>query len=337
MPIILLFLLLTNTLIASEPKTDTLTLYNGDKITCIVKQLSLGKLQVKTSDLGTLNIKWYKIASIETKSVLEIVLRDRTKIYGVLSKADRSGYVSISSGIMIEEVYPIMEIVSINQIAKNFWQGLEGSISYGLSYAKGTSNLQSNFAGNIKYRTNYLLNKLTVNSVISDNNELVSRKQDVINALYYYFKKRAFANFSVGWQQNTELGIDSRYITGFGLGYVAVQSNSNLLKFMTGAIVNIEIDDQSNKSQALEGIVSTTYDLYLFSNPKITITTSATFYPSFTDLGRLRSDLNTQISWEIFSDFTFGLSFYFNSDNKPSSTTASTTDWGTTTSIGYVF
>ena len=34
-------------------KTDTITLYNGDKITCEVKQLTKGMLQVKTSDIGT--------------------------------------------------------------------------------------------------------------------------------------------------------------------------------------------------------------------------------------------------------------------------------------------
>ena len=96
---------------------------------------------------------------------------------------------------MIEEVYPIMEIVSINQIAKSFWNGLEGSVNYGLSYAKGTANLQSNFAANVKYRTNYLLNKLAINSIISDNSDLRSRKQDITYSLYYYFKKRAFSYF----------------------------------------------------------------------------------------------------------------------------------------------
>lgn len=335
--IILICLLVGNNLFASEPKTDTLHLYNGDKITCVVKQLSLGKLQVKTSDLGTLNIKWYKIASIETLQVLEIILIDRTKIYGRLSKVDSTGYALISSGIMIEQVVPIMDIVSINQIARTFWQGLEGSVSYGLSYAKGTTNLQSNFAGNIKYRTNHWLNKVTLNSVISDNTEQLSRKQDITYSLYYYFKKRTFINFTAGWQQNTELGIENRLITGLAYGVTAVQTNSNLLKLSVGSIVNIEEDDQDNRSEDLEGLIAGSYDLYLFSQPKITLTATATAFPGFTDWGRFRSEVNTQVKWEIFSDFTFGLSLYFNSDNKPSSTTASKTDWGTTTSIGYTF
>lgn len=335
--LLLLFLMLAHFLAAGEPKTDTLTLYNGDRVTCAVKKLSLGKLQVKTGDLGTLNIKWYKIASIETKQILEIILIDRRKIYGILSKTDSLGYVKISSGIMIEEIVPIMKIVAINQIAKNFWQGLEGSVSYGLSYAKGTSNLQSNFAGNIKHRTNHWLNKIVLNSIISNNNEQISRKQDATYSLFYYFEKRTFLNLTAAWQQNTELGIDNRIITGMAYGVTTAESNFNLLKFSGGVIVNIEEDDQKNRNQALEGIITGSYDLYLFASPKISLTFTAVAFPGLTDWGRLRSEIDTQLSWEIFSDFTFGLSFYFNSDNNPSSSTASTTDWGSTTSIGYTF
>ena len=104
-----------------------------------------------------------------------------------------------------------------------------------------------------------------------------------------------------------------------------------------GSSVNIEEDNQNNSSTDLEGVFTGTYNLYLFAHPKITISASAIAYPSLTSWGRFRSDLNSSISWEIFSDFTFSFSIYYNSDNQPSSTTASNNDWGTTTSIGYTF
>lgn len=321
----------------ASPKTDTLTLYNGDKITCEVKQLTKGMLKVKTSDIGTISAKWYKIAFIETKQVLEIVLHDRTKIYGTLSKADSAGYTIISSGMMIEEVYRLMDIVSINQVATSFWKGLEGSANYGLSYAKGSDNLQSNFAFNVKYRSNHLLHRIVINSIISNNAEIYSQKQDATYSLYYYFYKRTFAGYTLGWQQNSELGIQNRIITGLSVGYVAAESNMNLLKTSTGLSINIEYSDEGTQSQNLEALFNLTYDLYLFAHPKISLNTYATIFPSLTSWGRLRTDMNTQLSWEIFSDFTFGLSLYFTSDNQPTSTTASNVDWGTTTSIGYTF
>jgi hypothetical protein len=222
-------------------------------------------------------------------------------------------------------------------VAKNLWSGINGSVSYGLSYAKGTSNLQSTFIANAKLRTNNFLNQINLNSIISNNQESVSRKQDAGYTLSYYFKKRTFVGFLAGWQQNTELGIENRIITGLNYGYVALRTNSNLLKLSLGSSVNIEEDNQNNTSTDLEAVLTSNYNLYLFAHPKITISASAIAYPSLTSWGRFRSDLNSSVSWEIFSDFTFSLTIYFNSDNQPSSTTASTTDWGTTTSIGYTF
>lgn len=321
----------------AAPKSDTIYLYNGDRITCEVKQVLLGKLNVKTSDIGTLSIKWHRVSSMVTKQVMEIILRDQTKRYGTINKADSSGYVILSYGVMIEEIIPIMNIVALNQVAKSFWSGINGSVSYGLSYAKGTSNLQSNFIAGAKLRTNHILNQINLNSIISNNQESISRKQDAGYAISYFFKKRTFVSFILGWQQNTELGVKNRIITGLNYGYVALRTNSNLLKLSVGSSVNIEEDNQNNSSTDLEGVFTGTYNLYLFAHPKITISASAIAYPSLTSWGRFRSDLNSSISWEIFSDFTFSFSIYYNSDNQPSSTTASNNDWGTTTSIGYTF
>lgn len=324
------------TTLSAGAKTDTITMYNGDKVTCEVKQLSLGKLQVKTSDMGTLNVKWYKIAILETKQVVEIVLKNRTKIYGTLSKTDSVGYVKISSGLMIEDVYRMMDIVAISQVAKSFWSGLEGSVSYGLSYAKGSSNLQSNLGATVKYRTNHFLNKMSINSIISINDEQVSRKQDASYSLFYYYKKRAFLSYTIAWQQNTELGIENRLINNVSIGYIAAETNYNLLKLSGGPLLNMEETSEKEQFQSLEAIFAASYDLNIYAHPKISIEANVSLFPSITDWGRFRSDLSAKISWEIFSDFTFGFSYYFNSDNRPTGT-ASATDWGTTTSLGYTF
>lgn len=333
---ILLFVSASLSSVAAS-KSDTIYLYNGDRITCEVKQLSLGKLSVKTSDMGTLTIKWHRVEALDTKQIMEIILRDQTKRYGTISKADSAGYVIISSGMMIEERVHVIDIVTLNQVAKSFWSGIDGSVSYGLSYAKGSSNLQSNFAATAKLRTNNILNQVSINSIISNNAETVSRKQDAGYSFYFYFKKKTFVGFLLGWQQNTELGIDNRILTGLNYGYVAIRSNSNLLKLSVGSSVNVEEDNQNNVSQDLEAVFTGNYNLYLFASPKINLNATAIAYPSLTQWGRFRSDLNLALSWEIFSDFTFGFSIYYNSDNRPPDSTASSTDWGTTTSIGYTF
>ena len=56
--ILVLFLILVVPMITFAAKTDTLTMNNDDRVTCEIKSLSFGRLTVKTSDMGTLSVKW---------------------------------------------------------------------------------------------------------------------------------------------------------------------------------------------------------------------------------------------------------------------------------------
>ena len=79
------------------------------------------------------------------------------------------------------------------------------------------------------------------------------------------------------------------------------------------------------------------YNIYLLYKPKISMSINAAAYPSFTDAGRIRSDVNVSLSYEIFNDFTLSGSYYNNFDSKPSSADALKEDWGFTATIGYTF
>ncbi|NNJ53433.1 MAG: DUF481 domain-containing protein, partial [Ignavibacteriaceae bacterium] len=64
------------------------------------------------------------------------------------------------------------------------------------------------------------------------------------------------------------------------------------------------------------------------------INTSLNVFPSITNFGRIRTDFNVDLDWEIIIDFYWVLSFYFNFDSKPT-TTASKTDYRFETSFKY--
>jgi len=79
------------------------------------------------------------------------------------------------------------------------------------------------------------------------------------------------------------------------------------------------------------------YNLYIFSSPKIFINIKSATYPSLTVKGRLRSNFDGSIKWEIFSDFTFNITYWGNYDSHPIDENALNYDWGLTTGIGYTF
>ncbi|MEJ2319508.1 MAG: hypothetical protein P8Y21_09195, partial [Gemmatimonadales bacterium] len=54
---------------AHAQKTDALVLSNGDRITGEIKELTRGKVRLKTDPMGTVYIKWQDIASITSDKV----------------------------------------------------------------------------------------------------------------------------------------------------------------------------------------------------------------------------------------------------------------------------
>src|SRR5580765_4577289 len=58
---------------AGQTKTDVVTLRNGDRVTGDIVKLSRGRLEVRTNDVGTVNIEWDKVAKVEAARYFEVV------------------------------------------------------------------------------------------------------------------------------------------------------------------------------------------------------------------------------------------------------------------------
>ena len=98
--------------------------------------------------------------------------------------------------------------------------------------------------------------------------------------------------------------------------------------FVVGGVGNAQL------RMNIEGLLNGKYQLFVYDHPKVSFQTSLNIFPGITDFGRIRSNLNSYLDWEIFLDFYWVLSFYFSYDNKPAST-ASETDYRFETSIKY--
>ncbi len=67
--------------------------------------------------------------------------------------------------------------------------------------------------------------------------------------------------------------------------------------------------------------------MFVYDSPKLTFNISGQISPSLSDLGRVRADIDSNISWEIFHDFYLKWTFYYTYDSRPLSTTAAKNDW----------
>jgi hypothetical protein len=310
---------------------------NGDHITGEIKKLQFGIVTFKTDDAGTLSIQWDKIRHMISTDIFEVDVVDGRIYFGsidttysrrqmVVKGKDRSKY--------LFKKY----IVKIVPIKETFWDILDGYIKLGFNFTKSTETGQFTFGGNAKYKTKEGNTELNVNSIVSfRDDQQTARRQDLTLTYQKFLEHKWFLGFSVGLEQNTELGIDLRAITNAAAGYGIFQTKKDLFYGMMGLSLNREnFTDQAEGATNLEGLLALNYQLYIYDAPKANLRTDIVLFPGLTDWGRIRVNYNITLSWEIIIDLFWELSGYYSYDNKPTSG-ASSNDYYINTAFKFEF
>ncbi len=310
-------------------KTDKITLKNGDIVTGEVMSMKLGKLSYKTDGAGTISVKWEEVTFLNSNKVFEITLRN-----GILTVC------RIDTLFRRYDVSSLDDIIEIIPIKDRILKRLSGDVNLGINFTKANSILQSNFSSNVTYKIPRIELTLKLNSVITNDGRDTSltKKQDItINSTSNLDKKFVWGS-SIGWQSNTELGLQNRYLVGATLGVEPLTDNHNRLLISGGFSYNQEQSTESSQFTGnLDAVFVAAYKRFYHSTPKLNIDASYFIYPGITDWGRIRMQADLNVNVEIFSDFMIGLTGYYSYDSKPPQGSLSTFDYGILFSIGYSF
>ncbi len=324
--------------VSARPKTDVVILENGDHLTGEIKGLRFARLSFKTDTMETVSVKWEEVAQITSKFSFELELEDGVRFFGSLGAPARPGMVSVIGKERALEL-SMDQIVTIRPIKDRFWKRIDGSLSIGLSFTKASDVLRFSFNADAKYTERKNIVDLTISSIITTQSEQDSRENTSLNLRYNrLLENRWFLSAFTGLQRNDELGIKLRVLGGAGGGRLLIQTNRMVLPVLAGFSLNQEwADGDGRNSFNAEGLFGFYWNLFIHHTPKTDLSFDFTTFPSMTEKGRVRLDLETRLRREIIKDFFVDLSFYLNYDNKPPSVTASTTDYGFVTSVGYSF
>ena len=309
-------------------KTDNVYLRNGNMLTGEIKSMKFAKLLIDVDGPGKIDVKWEYITKIESNKTLQITMRN--------------GDVYVTTMDSIFSVVPFArldDIVEIVRIKDKFIKRLDGNVNLGFNYAKSSDNAQFTFSSTTTYRRPKKELTLKLNSVLTHNSldTIVSKKQDAAIDYYRKLKNSWYVNGLFGWQQNSQLGLRSRFLLNGSGGKILI--NSNQQRLLTGGGLSFNLEDRGDSTgyiSNLEGLLMVQYKKFRYIFPKMTIDAQCIFYPGLTDWGRIRMDLQVNTSYEFFKDFNVGLTFYDAYDNKPSVKAASTNDFGINFTIGYI-
>ena len=322
-------ILLTFCLLGLAQKTDKVYLKNGDVVTGEIKNMKLAKLSFDMNGPGIISIKWEEVVQLRSNKTFQVALQDGqilvTKLDSVFFETQNIG---------------LDEIVEILQIKNMFWKRLYGDVNLGFNYTKSNDIFQFNFSSSIAYRipkweTGFRLNNVESRS---SNDTITSKKQDATASVLKTLDKRYYLMSYLGWERNTELGLENRYLLTGGAGKIIFNDNNKRMLAGGGLSFNREqFNDSSSFINNLEAMGIIEFKKFHYTFPKININAQLNVYPSLSDWGRIRMNLQANTSIEIFKDFSVGFTFYDNFDNRPSSNAASENDFGLTFSITYTF
>jgi len=340
---LLLFLLLCNVCMAREKK-DVIQLTNGDRLTCEIIELKKGYLYVKLDYVdGTVALDWSKIAKIE--SAQEFVVADKAgrRYTGSLENvAEFEGTKELRmqvAGSSTREIVSGKEVVEIDRTDNTFWQNLHGGLSTGLNFSKAQSRTQYNFQANTLFQRTKWSTSANYQSSFSGGGDISDLRNDL--SLNITRQLRSPRNFYLGlaeFLQSDQQQLDLRTTIGGAVGHVFRSTNNSFVAGYSGVVWNREHYSPEatvgQTGESAELVFGTQLNFFRFKTTNILAT--ANLYPSMTEPGRVRFDLNTSLKLRIAKDLYWNFGYYLNVDSRPPRNLAKT-DYGSTSSLGWTF
>ena len=322
----------------SRDKTDTVWIANGNQISGEIKKLEHGLLILNTDYMGEVDIQWAEVLRVESNYAFQFEKTDGTRVTGSIGKSSESGKIVVDYRQQ-KDVFEIANIVRISQIENTFLDQLHASLSLGYSFTKASDVAQGNLAFSATHRTEIRSFTLQGGGISSSTaNGVPSRQANLSIDMTRYRRDRWYNTYQLGFERNDELGLDLRTSLEAALGRYLIQTNTSELGTLAGLVVTNELLQGDVESQQnLEGLLGVDYSRYIYNDPKLDLTASLYAYPSITDSGRLRSQFNVALNWEIYKDLYWSLSYYNTYDSDPPSGSDSTGDYGFVTSVGWSY
>ena len=318
-------------------KTDVVVLKNGDRLTGDVEQLDRGRLQLKTDDLGTVEIEWDKIASVAASAPFDVDDLHGNRYMGSLVPGPADGQLQIV-WMGHADTIELLNVVRMRRLSKSFWQRLDGSLDVGASYTSASELFKFDLSAALGFeRPGYEVS--TAASATVESQPGVDKTRRSLLSLSYArrFPNRWFALVKGQVEQNRELGFDLRGSTMAGGGRYLVQSPRDKFLVGTGISVNRERPVEGETTTNLEATMALAYDRFSYDSPKVDVSVGIAGYASLNHGGRYRLDVEGRLKRELVKDFYATLRGYESYDSRPATEGSPRNDYGVTFALGWSF
>jgi hypothetical protein len=319
-------------------KTDAVTLRNGDRITGEVKGLGRGKLDYSTDDAGRLSIEWVKVTRVTSPHFFDVQTSSGDRHYGTLGASNRDGFVLIQGAET--ETLAVSRIVEIAPLSASFFERLVAYLDMGFTLAKANQATTFSLSGALDYRGPTMGSQSKFDSYAQGQQSVpTTTRNSLRQTVSWYLPDRWSALAVLQFEQNEELALDHRLTGGGAMSRTVRQTNSMELSLAAGLVATQEqYSPASGKTtnSSLEGLLALNWDAFRFDSPKLDFNTSASVFPSLSQAGRVRSQADVRLTYELFNDFDAGVRLSDTFDSRPPEG-ATKNDYIVTLTIGWSY
>jgi hypothetical protein len=334
---VVLAILVTGVQASAQGRTDVVTLPNGDRITGEVVRLDRGRLEFKTDDAGTLYLEWDKVATVQATRPVEVVTEDGRRFLGSLGPAASRTLTVVGEAASVS--VEMSEVTIIRQIGSSFWKKLDGSFDAGYSYTRSSGVAQLNVNWDTSFRTPAARARLTfsLTQTRKDDDSETDDRGSLEASFLRYPWQRWFITGAGRFETNRSLGIDLRSQVAVAFGPRLVNSNRGQVEAGVGLVLNDEQGVDVEPTQNVEALVMLRSSYYTYDRPRTNLDLSVVYYPSLSDPGRRRLQLDAGAKRELWKDFFLALTLFTTYDSRPPNPSADTSDVGVVASIGWTY
>ena len=320
-------------------KTDVVELLNGDHITGEVDKLELGVLTFKTDHIGTLSIEWDHVARLKSDQLLEVELVSGLRLFGHVAPGEKSGEFIVSETEGDTHIVTVFDAVRMAPLEEtgSIVDNIDAYIDLGFSDTKATEVREFTLDLGLTYRDRVKLWDFSYDTIRSETATATSDRSTLTGEFRRFFGNRWFWSGLMQFQQNDALDLDLRSLFGGSMGRYFVQTNHHELAASAGLAFSREDYVGLEKTDSTELMLTFGYHAFAFRDPDLDFRTQLVVFPSLTVSGRIRTQAEMRLRYEILDDLFAEVTLREYYDNKPQSMNAETRDYTITTSIGYSF
>jgi putative salt-induced outer membrane protein YdiY len=308
------FVMLALLLVASDVRAAEVHLQDGSVIIGEILRLIDGEdLIVDTEHMDEVTIEWEAIESIRGTKIVDVELFDGRRYFGRMHLTKEG--MSIRDGTGEIARFDPSQIYAVDQFNQTWRDGLEASTDLGVNIVRGNNQVtQLSFGGRLAYDAKNFETSIDATTIINEQTESDDTRRFTLGSDYTYKLPREWTlsglfSFEADEQQNLE----GRSLFGGAFGRRLVNSRRNRFRAYLGIAVNSEKFLDEPTTETLEGLVGFDYRRRAFAD----IDLSYVVLPNIQGTGRVRAQLDGSLSFDLFSDLDFKVTFYDRYDSQP--------------------